>query len=64
MSQCLFAFRGRENQMQLEDLMSQCGLCLRFALWLVRLVQNSPLYFPLKYLRDLKCSLADRHKQN
>ena len=63
LSQCLFTFRGRENRMQLEDLMSQCGFCLRFALWLVRLVQNSPLYFPLKYLRDLKCRLADNRKR-
>ncbi len=63
LSQCLFTFRGRENRMQLEDLMSQCGICLRIALWLVRLVQNSPLYFPLKYLRDLKCRIADSRKQ-
>lgn len=59
LSQCLFSFRGRENRMQLEDLMSQCGFFLRVALWLVRLVQNSPLYFPLKYLRDLKCRRAE-----
>lgn len=63
LSQCLFAFRGRENRMQLEDLMSQCRFWLRAALWLVRLVQNSPLYFPLKYLRDLKCRIADRRRQ-
>ena len=59
LSQCLFTFRGRENRMQLEDLMSQCGFFLRVALWLVRLVQNSPLFFPLKYLRDLKCRRAE-----
>lgn len=62
LSQCLFTFRGRENRMQMEDLMSQCGICLRSALWLIRLVQNSPLYFPLKHLRDLKCRIADRRK--
>jgi len=62
LSQCLFAFRGRENRMQLEDLMSQCRIWLRVALWLVRLVQNSPLYFPLRYLRDLKCRIADSRK--
>ncbi len=64
LSQCLFSFRGRENRMQLEDLMSQCGFFLRVALWLVRLVQNSPLYFPLKYIRDLKCRRADKRKQD
>lgn len=63
LSQCLFTFRGRENRMQLEDLMSQCGFFLRTALWLVRIVQNSPLYFPLTYIRDLKCRIADRRKQ-
>ena len=64
LSQCLFSFRGRENRMQLEDLMSQCGFFLRVALWLVRLVQNSPLYFPLKYIRDFKCRRADKRKQD
>ena len=64
LSQCLFSFRGRENRMQMEDLMSQCGFFLRIALWLVRLVQNSPLYFPLKYIRDLKCRHADKRKQD
>ena len=64
LSQCLFSFRGRENRMQMEDLMSQCGFFLRIALWLVRLVQNSPLYFPLKYIRDLKCRRADKRKQD
>lgn len=64
LSQCLFTFRGRENRMQLEDLMSQCGLFLRAAMWLVRFVQNTPLYFPLKYIRDFKCSLADKRKHH
>ena len=64
LSQCLFTFRGRENRMQLEDLMSQCGFFLRVALWFVCLVQNSPLYFPLKCIRDLKCRRADKRKQD
>lgn len=64
LSQCLFSFRGRENRMQLEDLMSQCGFFLRVALWLVRLVQNSPIYFPLKYIRDFKCRRADKRKRD
>lgn len=63
LSQCLFTFRGRENRMQLEDLMSQCGFCLRIPLRLIRLVQNTPLYFLLKLVRDLKCRLADRRKR-
>ena len=62
LSQCLFTFRGRENRMQLEDLMSQCGPFLRAALWLVRVLQNTPLYYPLVHIRDLKCRIADNKK--
>ena len=64
LSQCLFTFRGRENRMQMEDLMSQCGPFLRVAMWLVRFVQNTPLYYPLEYIRDLKCRIADKRKQS
>ncbi len=59
LSQCLFSFRGRENRMQMEDLMSQCGICLRVVLWLIRLVQNTPFYFPLRYFRDIKCRITE-----
>ena len=58
LSQCLFAFRGRENMMQLADLSSQCGIFLRIALWVISIVQNTPLFFLLNRIRNFKCNLA------
>jgi len=43
-AQCFFTFRGRENKMQLVDLMSVCSFPLRMALHLISFTQNTPLF--------------------
>lgn len=44
LAQCFFTFRGRENKMQVADLLPLCSWPLRLALRLISILQDTPLY--------------------
>jgi len=56
-STCFFAFRGRENKMQLVDLKAACGFFSHLVLSAVGFLQNTPLFPLVSRLRDWKARL-------